>query len=53
MQSFLIFAWVIVSGGGGVVKTDIAAMAASPVEEVEFASRRSKLLEFSSFLSSK
>ena len=30
-------AWVEVSGGGGMVGTDIASMATSPVEEVEFA----------------
>ena len=30
-------AWVKVAGGGGVVGTDIASMATSPVEEVEFA----------------
>ena len=45
-------AWVMVSGGGGMVGTDIAAMAASPVEEVEFASRRGKLSEICSFSSS-
>ena len=45
-------AWVKVSGGGGMVGTDIGAIDTSPVREVEFASNNGKLSEICSFSSS-
>ena len=45
-------AWVKVSGGGGMVGTDIGAIDTSPVQEVEFASNVGKLSEICSFSSS-